>query len=112
MVVPEEKPSKKEKKEFKHFHLTEFYKLRKIKYSLDLDVPNSKLSKAQFIYTFELRPKEEVVPIIEATMQEGHKKAYVDLGIHLKQMLVKEIWEIEKVDGKYQRTNKVKIPDE
>ena len=55
---------KKEKVIFLHYHLTDLYKLRKVKYTLDIgDLKNRHLQSAEYVYTFERRTKEELLPI-------------------------------------------------
>mmetsp|Transcript_10031 Transcript_10031/g.15261 ORF Transcript_10031/g.15261 Transcript_10031/m.15261 type:complete len:91 (-) Transcript_10031:4783-5055(-) len=50
-----------------HFHLTDFYTLKKIKYTLEFQSPLSakKLKKGQYIYTFDLKDEEDIIAIIE-----------------------------------------------
>jgi hypothetical protein len=64
--------------------LTDFYDLRKIKYTLEFQTPlkNKMLERGQYIYTLDLRPSAE--KLINECKAAGHKRVYIDLGIHLK----------------------------
>lgn len=93
-AAPEAAP-KKEKTQMLHFHLTDLYKLRKIKYTLNVDdIKKKQLRSAEYIYTFERRTKEEVLPLLQQAMDDGHTKVYVDLGFYAKQLLVTELSEM------------------
>lgn len=54
-----------------------------------------------------------MVALIQAAMDSKHKKIYIDLGIHLKQFKVKEIWELGKNEkGNSVRERVIELPEE
>ena len=97
-----------------HFHLTDLYDLKKIKYTLDFgtDLSDKKLVRSQFIYTLGLKDQATVTQILERCKAEGQKRVYVDLGLHTKMMQVNEVWILKKQpDGKYAKDLAVKLPN-
>lgn len=64
------------------------------------------------MYTLDLKSKEDLSKIIKECKDANHKRIYIDLGIHIKQHLVNEMWLVEKVDGKYQRKTQIHLPQE
>ena len=72
--------------------MTDFYELRKVKYTLVFDdLHKSQLERSQFIYTLDLKDEAAIAPIVDAAIKDGHKRLYIDLGLHIKQMHVREI---------------------
>ena len=67
-------------------HISDLYNLRKIKYTLEFDGPLKKkmLKRTQFVYTLDLREDEVVEKLIKERQEAGHRRIYLDLGIHLK----------------------------
>lgn len=123
-ALPEQPaPPKKAKREkpFLHYNLTDFYELRKVKYTLVFDELHKKqLERSQFIYTLDLKDDATISPIVEAAINDGHKRMYIDLGLHIKQMQVREIAILEPEEAspmeeagkpKFTKTSKA-VPEE
>lgn len=124
MVTEPAAPHKKQKREkpFLHYNLTDFYNLRKIKYTLAFDDLNKKqLERSQFVYTLDLKEEETIAKLIEAAIKDGHKRMYIDLGVHIKQMQVREIAtlgpeddadQMEDGQSQFAKKTNVNIPEE
>ena len=96
-------------------NISEFYNLRKIKYTLEFESPLQKktLKRSQFIYTFEPKDENQIAEKIQrckANEQSSKKsgssscKMYVDFGMYLKQMRITEVSFIEKAEqGGYKK---------
>ncbi len=54
------------------------------------------MTRGQYIYTLERKEDQYILELIEKAIQDGHKKVYIDLGFHIRQFLVNEIWELSK----------------
>ena len=69
-----------------HYHITDLYKLKKIKYTLEFEDPLTKkqMTKGQYIYTLERKEDEYIEDLIQKAIQDGPKKVYIDLGFHIK----------------------------
>ena len=76
-----------------HFNINDFYNLRKVKYTLDFGnkLNDKKLIRSQFVYTLDLKDTKEITALLEQCKQEGHKRVYMDLGLHIKYHKVHEI---------------------
>ena len=68
-----------------HFNLTDFYNLRKVKYTLELENPLTKklLTKGQYIYTLDLKEEKIISKLIDDCKENGHKRVYIDFGLHI-----------------------------
>lgn len=99
MSAVQQQSAKKPKREkpFLHFNLTDFYELRKVKYTLEFDELNKKsLERSQFVYTLDLKDNEKIKKIIVDAENDSHKRVYIDFGMHIKQMQVREMWLLAK----------------
>ncbi len=78
MQPPEPKPINSGGNINNHLHITEFYNLRKIKYTIEFDGPlkNKMLKRTQFVYTLDLKEDEVVEKLIKERQEAGQKKIY------------------------------------
>jgi hypothetical protein len=67
-------------------NISEFYNLRKIKYTLEFESPLQKktLKRSQFIYTFDPKDENQIAEKIQRCKTNEQKKLYIDFGMHLK----------------------------
>lgn len=124
VLLEQPAPAKKAKREKPslHYSLTDFYELRKVKYTLVFDeLARKQLERSQFIYTLDLKDDAAIAPIVEAAINDGHKRMYIDLGLHIKQMQVREIAILEPEEDsqfkeagktKFTKKNNVNLPEE
>ena len=65
-----------------HFHITDFYHVSKVKYTLDFgdSIENKVLERSQFVYTLTRKAKGQIESVL---MGGKHKKIHLDLGIHI-----------------------------
>ena len=57
------------------------------------------MKTAQFVYTLEIKDKEEVITLIDKWKKSEVTKINFKLGLHLKQFQIQEIWILKKEEG-------------
>jgi hypothetical protein len=57
------------------------------------------MKTAQFVYTLEIKDKEEVISLIEKWKHSEITKINFKLGLHLKQFQIQDIWILKKEEG-------------
>ena len=70
------------------------------------------MTRSQFIHTFDLKQDAHVEKLVQQALDDGCKRLYIDLGIHLKQMLIQSIaLLVEEKDETWQKIE-VTMPHE